>query len=56
MTYRWTYRFQSRFWRGEFLTIQADDLDHARQLIRKQGENPLHWRSVSYLSEISPRR
>ena len=51
-----TYRFQHRDLRGEFLTIQADDIDHARDLIRQQGHDPRKWRGSSPLIDLPPRR
>ena len=51
-----TYHFQHRALRGEFLDIQADDLRHARQLIKDQGENPIHWRFSSLSNDLPARR
>ena len=39
-----TYRFQHRVLEEKFLTIKAYDLAHAREIMTKQGDNPLHWR------------
>ena len=50
------YRFQSRALRGEYLAIQADDLDHARALMRRQGHDPRQWRPSSPLTDLPPRR
>ena len=50
------YHFQHRALRQEFLDVKADDLNHARQIMTTQGDNPLHWRLSSLLNDLPPRR